>query len=72
MVQDTPMQELPPKPDPEVVMGAVGAAAQERPLSQISPSVPSETVTDRGRSAPLEPSGNRTVGSDESSDSKQY
>ena len=27
-------------------MGTVGAAALERPLRQISPSVPSETVTD--------------------------
>ena len=48
MVQDTTsMQELSPQLDPEVVMGAVGAAAQERPLRQISPSVPSETATDR-------------------------
>ena len=31
--------------------------AQEHPLRQISPSVPSETATDRGESAPLEPSG---------------
>ena len=58
MVQHTAMQvDHPPQPDPEVVMGAVGAAAQERPLRQISPSVPSETATNRGGSASLEPSG---------------
>ena len=32
-------------------MGAVGAAAHERPLRQISPPVPSETATDHGESA---------------------
>ena len=40
MVQDdTPMQEdISPQPNPEVVMGA-GGAAYERPLHQISPQV---------------------------------
>ena len=49
MVQDAnPMQELSPQPNPEVVLGAEGGAAQERPLCQMSPLVPSETATDRG------------------------
>ena len=51
-VQDTAMQvDHPPQLDPEVLVGAVGAAAQERPLRQISFAVPSETATDRGDSA---------------------
>ena len=45
------MQKFSPRSDPEVAMGAVGASALERPLRQISPSVPSETVTDHDESA---------------------
>ena len=45
--QDTAMQVVhPPQPNSEFVMGTVGGAAQERPLRQISPSVPCETATD--------------------------
>ena len=44
-VQDTPMQELSPRSDPEVAMGAVGVAAQERTLRQISTSVCGESAS---------------------------
>ena len=58
MVQDTtPMHELCPQPNSESEMGAVGAAAQERPLRQTPLPTLSETATDRGRSASQESSG---------------
>ena len=51
MVQDNTVQDAatqvdhPPQPDPEVLMGAVGAAAQERPLRQIFPPVRGESAS---------------------------
>ena len=51
-IQDNAMQvDHPPQPDPEVVMGAVGATAQERPLRQISSPISASSAHHHGGSA---------------------
>ena len=54
--QDTTMQvDHPPQPNSEVVMGAVGAAAQERPLRQIPSPTPAGSAHHHGGSAAPSP-----------------